>query len=183
MTRLKAVDPNKEQGHAKTLLDAVNSKFGMVPNLMRTLANSPAALNAFLSMNGALAEGSLDPKLRSEIALAVAEANSCSYCLSAHTTLGKMGGVSDGDLLSCRRYSSENPKFDAALKFVNVVVTQRGDVTDAQVKAVKQAGYSDGDIAEIIGHIAMSVFTNYLNLTAQTEIDFPKVSAGAPVNA
>jgi uncharacterized peroxidase-related enzyme len=183
MSRLKAIDPTKVQGQAKTLLDELNSKFGMYPNSMRTLANSPAALNAFLSMEGALAEGSLDPKLRTEIALAVAQVNGCSYCLSVHTTIGKMRGVSEGDLVGCRRHSSENPKFDAALKFVNALVTQRGNVTDAQVKAVKQAGYSDGDIVEFVGHVAMSVFANYFNLVAQTEIDFPKVSPESLANA
>jgi uncharacterized peroxidase-related enzyme len=178
MPRLTAVNPETAQGRTKELFTAVNAKFGMVPNLMRTLGNSSAALGAFLSMNGALAEGALDPKLRTEIALAVSEANSCEYCLSAHTTLGKMGGIQDAELTTCRQYLSENPKFNAALRFVGATLRTRGKVSDADVNAVKQAGFSEGDIAEIVSHVAMTLFTNYFNHVAQTEIDFPKVHAG-----
>lgn len=179
MARLIAVDPAKATGKAKELLDVVKAKIGMTPNMMRTMANSPAVLEGYLGFSAALAGGSLNPKLREQIALAVAESNSCEYCLSAHTAIGKMVGLGEIEITESRKAASNDPRVNAALKFARIVVARRGEVTDDDLGYIRQAGYSDGEIAEIIANVVLNIFTNYFNHIAQTEVDFPKVTPGA----
>ncbi|MBX3277899.1 MAG: carboxymuconolactone decarboxylase family protein [Acidobacteria bacterium] len=179
MQRLKAIDPKEATGKAKELLDGVKAKIGMVPNLMRTFANSPAALEGYLNFSGALGGGLLSAKLREQIALTVADANSCEYCLSAHTAIGKMVGLDENELVASRRATASNARTDAALKFAHQIVVKRGEVLDSEVQAVREAGYSDGEITEIVAHVALNIFTNYFNHVAQTVVDFPKVTLAA----
>jgi uncharacterized peroxidase-related enzyme len=176
MPRLNAVNPAEATGKAKELLDGVQAKLGIIPNLMRTLANSPAALQAYLDFGAALTTGKLDAKMREQIALTVAQANSCGYCLSAHTAIGKMIGLSEDDILASREAHSPETKRNAGLRFAQALVVQRGEVSDAAVKQVKTAGYTEGEIAEIVAHVALNILTNYFNHVAQTEVDFPKVN-------
>ncbi len=178
MTRLKALSPDEATGKAKELFNGVQSKLGMVPNMMRTMGNSPAVLEAYLNLSGALGHGTLGAKTGELIALAVAESNACDYCLSAHSFIGeKLVGIDASALAEAREGNSKNAKIDAALKFAQELVSKRGAVHNADVKAVKDAGYSDGEVGEIVAHVALNIFTNYLNITAQTEIDFPEVNA------
>lgn len=179
MQRLKAIDPKEATGKAKELLDGVKAKIGMVPNLMRTYANSPAALEGYLNFSGALGGGLLSAKLREQIALTVANANGCEYCLSAHTAIGKMVGLEENELVASRRATASNARTDAALKFAHQIVVKRGEVLDSEVQAVREAGYSDGEITEIVAHVALNIFTNYFNHVAQTVVDFPKVTLAA----
>ena len=176
MSRISAVDPATATGKTKQLLDAVQGKLGRIPNLMRTLAHAPAALEAYLNFNGGLASGVLDPQFREQIALAVAQANSCEYCLAAHTAIGAITGLSPEDIAASRDAQSANAKRNAGLRFAKTVVVERGQVSDSELAQVRAAGYSDAEIAEIIGHVAINVFTNYFNQVAQTEVDFPRVS-------
>lgn len=176
MPRFNAVDPKDATGKAKELLDGVKSKIGMVPNLMRALANSPAALEGYLNFSGALSGGLLNAKLREQIALTVADANNCEYCLSAHTAIGKMVGLNEDELAASRRATSIDAKTDAALKFAHQIVIKRGEVLDSEVQAVRAAGYSDGETVEIVANVALNIFTNYFNHVAQTVVDFPKVN-------
>lgn len=175
MSRLTAVDPAKATGKARNLLEKVKAKFGVSPNMMRTMANSPAVLEGYLDFDNALAGGSLSGKLREQIALAVAETNGCEYCLSAHTAIGEMVGLSRDEILSSRQSVATDKRVDAGLKFVKSILARRGDVTHDDIKRVKDAGYSEGEIAEIVANVALNVFTNYFNQVAQTEIDFPRV--------
>lgn len=175
MSRLVAVDPAKATGKAKDLLEQVQGKLGLTPNMMRTMANSPAVLEAYLNFNNTLAAGSLSARLRERIALVVAETNGCEYCLSAHTAIGKMVGLGTDDILASRQSTSTNPKVEAALKFATRIIACRGDVSDNDLGQIRQAGYTEEEIAEIIAGVALNVFTNYFNQAAQTEIDFPRV--------
>jgi uncharacterized peroxidase-related enzyme len=178
MTRLNALNPDQASGKAKELFTAINGKLGMVPNMMRTMGNSPAVLEGYLNLSGALGHGTLGAKTGELIALTVAESNGCDYCLSAHSFIGeKLVGIDTPSLTAARDGKNSNAKVDAALKFAQVLVNKRGFVNDAEVKAVKEAGYSDGEVGEIVAHVALNIFTNYLNITAQTEIDFPEVNA------
>lgn len=183
MIRIQPIDPAQATGRAKQLLDGVQAKLGMTPNLMKTLANSTAALDAYLHFSGSLSAGTLDAGLRGEIAIAVAQANSCQYCLSAHTLLGSMAHLTPEQMTASRQFREADPKRQAALEFAQTVVVQRGQVSAAAVEAVRQAGYTDGEIAEIVGHVALNIFTNYFNNVAGTEIDFPVVSLELPVTA
>lgn len=161
---------------AQPMLEAVKKQLGVVPNLFRVVANSPAALEGYLGLNGALSKGQLDARTRERIAMAVAELNGCDYCLSAHTYLGKnLAKLDDSELAANREGGSQDTKAEAALRFATKVVRERGHVTDADVQAVKDAGYSDGQVMEIVLHVVLNTLTNYVNEVAKTEIDFPVV--------
>lgn len=183
MQRLTAVNPAEATGKAKQLLDGVQAKLGMTPNLMRTLASGPAALEAYLNFGAALATGKLDAKFREQIALAVAQANSCEYCLSAHSAIGKMVGLKPEEIVASRGAHSADAKRDAGLHFVQALVVQRGMVSDQDLAHVKAAGYTDGDIAEMVANVAVNIFTNYFNHVARTDVDFPRVEASLPALA
>ena len=165
---------------AKPLLEAVKKQMGSVPNLFRVVANSPAALEGYLGLNGAMSKGSLDAKTRERIALTVAEINGCGYCLSAHTYLGKnVAKLDDAEITANRSGASNDLKADAAVRFAVKVVNARGHVSDADIAAAKTAGFDDGQIIEIVVHVALNTLTNYVNEVAGTEIDFPVVTLRA----
>ena len=177
MQRITAVNPSEATGKTKQLLDGVQAKLGITPNLMKTLAAGPAALEAYLNFGAALGTGHLEAKFREQIALAVAQANSCEYCLSAHSAIGKMVGLKPEEIASSREAHSADAKRDAGLQFVQALVMQRGVVSDQAVAQVKAAGFTEGDIAEMVAHVAMNIFTNYFNHVARTDVDFPRVPA------
>lgn len=177
MTRLQALNPETTTGKTKELFSAVQSKLGLVPNMMRTMGNSYAVLNGYLSFSGALGESKIGAKLGELIALAVAEANQCEYCLSAHTLIGgKLLGIDEETIYTSRTAETADARVNAALKFAQTLVRKKGLVSDSDVAAVRDAGFSEGEIAEIIAHTALNIFTNYFNHIANTVIDFPKVS-------
>ena len=152
----------------------------MVPNMFRLVSTSPAALEGYLGLNGALAKGALEAPTRERIALAVAEVNGCDYCLSAHSYLGKnLAKLSDAEIAANRNGGSGDTKADAAVRFAVKLVEARGHVTDTDIKAVKDAGYNDAQLIEIVLHVALNTLTNYVNEVAKTEIDFPVVTAKA----
>jgi uncharacterized peroxidase-related enzyme len=162
---------------AQPALEAVQKQLGVVPNMFRVIANSPAALEGYLGLSGALGKGALDAKTRERIALAIAERNGCDYCLSAHSYLGKnLAKLDDAELEANREGGSNDPKAAAAVRFAAQVVEKRGHVTDLDVLTVKDAGYSDAQVIEIVLHVALNTLTNYVNSIAQTEIDFPVVT-------
>lgn len=175
MARVAVIDPKTATGEARQLLDAVQAGLGMVPNFIRVLANSPAALHAFLGIHGIAGTGLLDPKTRERIALAVAEQNGCQYCVSAHTAIGRKAGLDTQEMLANRRGRSSDAKAEAALTFARALVEHTGAVSKAEFDAVRAAGHSDGEIVEIITHVAMNIFTNLLGKATEVEIDFPKM--------
>ncbi|MDF1586734.1 carboxymuconolactone decarboxylase family protein [Marinimicrococcus flavescens] len=165
---------------AQPLLGGVQKMLGSVPNLFRITANSPASLEGYLGLNGALAKGSLKPQTRERIALAVAQINGCDYCLSAHSYLAKnLAKLDDAEIAANRNGTSSDPHADAAVRFAVKLVRERGRVSDTDVSAVRMAGYSDAEIVEIVAHVALNTLTNYLNEAFRTPIDFPVVSASA----
>lgn len=180
MTRLMALDPALAAGKTKELLDSVLARSGRVSNMVRTLANSPSALEGYLAFSEALAKGKLDPKLREGLALVVAEANRSEYCLSSHTEAGKAAGLSAGESADAREGDATDAKFRAALAFARKLVDKRGEVQSGDVARLKAIGYSEGEVSEIVANVALSVFTNYFNHAAGTEIDFPRVAANTP---
>ena len=175
MPRIQPVDPATATGRTRQLLDIVHKNLGLVPNLMKTLANAPAALEGYLNLNAALSGGTLGAQFREQIALAVAQANSCEYCLSAHTALGGMVGLTAQEIASSRSSSSTDRRRDAGLKFAQAIVVQRGEVSDAALASVRAAGYTDGEIVEIVVNVVLNILTNYFNHVAGTEVDFPRV--------
>jgi uncharacterized peroxidase-related enzyme len=176
MQRITAINPAEATGKTKKLLDGVQAKLGMTPNLMKTLASAPAALEAYLNFGAALGTGALDAKFREQISIAVAQANSCEYCLSAHSTIGKMVGLTPEEIAGSRESHAGDAKRNAGLQLAQAIVVQRGEVSDAALANARAAGYTDGEITEIVANVAVNIFTNYFNLVARTEVDFPRVS-------
>ncbi len=175
MAHLHTVDPSTATGDAKAALNAVKSAVGAVPNLTRVLANSPNALNSYLGFSGALKGGALPATLAEQIALAVAGFNGCEYCAAAHTFIGSKTGLSREELTRNLEGTSDNPRTAAALTFALAVVRERGHAGKAAIEAVRSAGFTDGEIVEIIAHVALNTFTNYVNIAADVDVDFPKV--------
>lgn len=178
MSRIDPIDPKEATGQAKELLDAVQAEIGATPNLIRTFAQSPSVLNGYLGLAKALSAGVLSDAAREQIALAVAGENSCDYCASAHTLIGRNAGVSEDELSANLQGVSGDAKVQALLTFARSVVAKRGFVSDQELAAARSAGVSDAEIVEVVAEVARNVLTNYLNHVAQTEIDFPYVSAG-----
>lgn len=176
MSRLPTIDPTTAIGESKELLDAVQKKLGMAPNILRIMANAPAALKAYLGLGEALSGGRFDAKSREAIALAVAGANSCEYCASAHAAVSRSLQVEEPEIAERLRGRSNEPKLDAALIFARAIVDKGGFVSDDDIAAVRTAGHDDEAIVEIVANVAANIFTNYFNHVAQTEIDFPKVA-------
>ena len=175
MPRLPAIDPATAAGEAKELLDAVQKKLGGTPNVVRTMANAPATLKAYLAINEALAGGRFNAKNREAFALTVAGANNCDYCAAAHTAISKNLKVDAVEIDRRLGGGSDDPQLAAALAFARQIVDKRGFVSDDDIAAVRAAGHDNGAITEIVANVVANIFTNYLNHVAQTEVDFPKV--------
>lgn len=175
MARINVVTHETANAEQKALFDAIQSQLGIVPNFLKVFANSPEALKAFLGLHGIANGGSLDLPTRERIALALAQQNSCQYCVSAHTAIGRKAGLDDVEIQANRAGTSQDLKAAAAVKFARALVEHKGDVTNAELGDVRAAGYSDADIVEIITHVGMNVLTNILGKASRVDIDFPKV--------
>lgn len=177
MPRITILSRDDAPEGSKPVLDAIHAQLGVVPNLFGVIANSPAALNAYAGFNGPLSK-TLDVKTRERIALAIAQVNGCDYCLSAHTYLGlNLAKISPEEIALNRRGASGDTRANAAVAFAVKVATERGHVSDADVAAVRQAGFTEAQIVEIVALVVENTFTNYLNEVAKTDIDFPLVRA------
>lgn len=178
MHRITQLEPEQSSGKTRQLFDAVKSKLGTVPNLIRVLGVSPAALEGYLSFSGALAGGTFGVKLREQIALSVAESNLCSYCLSVHSFLAGKVGLSHVDIDRARQAEAADPRTDAILKLARNIVVQRGEISDADLASTRTAGLTDADIVETVANVSVNILTNYMNHVARTVIDFPEVKPG-----
>lgn len=177
MQRIKALNPETTTGKSKEMFNAVQAKLGMVPNLMRTLGNSPAALNGYLSFSGALGSSSIGAKLGELIALTVANANSCDYCNAAHSFIGeKLVGIDMETIQAAREGKSTDAKIQAALTFSRTLVAKRGRINALELDLLVKAGYSEAAITEIIAHVGLNIFTNYFNNAVEVAVDFPEVT-------
>lgn len=166
-----ALDPR-----AKELLAAAEKKIGRVPNMLRPLANSAAALDAYLTLSETLSGGTLSPELREHIALTMAGANACVYCASAHTAIGRSLSIDEDELAQSLAGRSGDPRTAATLDLVRSILEHRGAVDDNALDRVRDEGLTNGEIVEIVAHVALNVFTNYLNRLVEPEIDFPVVA-------
>jgi uncharacterized peroxidase-related enzyme len=180
MSRLKQLALETASDRTRALLDAVKSKLGLVPNMTRAMASSPAVLDGYLKFSGALSKGSLPARVREQISLAVAQANGCEYCLAAHSAIGKAVGLTPEQVRDSRLGTAVDPRADALIRFAVKVVQSRGRVSDADLDEVREAGFDDGAIAEVVAHVALDTFTNYFNNVAQTDVDFPKAAPLTP---
>lgn len=162
---------------SQPLLAQIHQAFGATPNMFKAVANSPAALQSMWAAFGALgSKRTLGAKLGEQIAVAVANRNRCEYCLAAHTVLGQNAGASASEMSAAQAGESSDPRTAAALAFALKVVEQRAQVTDADVAQLRQAGFGDEQVVEIIAYVALNLFTNYINVALDVPVDFPAVS-------
>lgn len=175
MSRLKIVTDQTANADQKALFEAIQKQLGMVPNFLRVIGNSPVALKSFLGLYGIAGAGSLDALTRERIALALAEQNACEYCVSALTAIGGQAGLSGDEMLANRAGTSKDLKAAAAVKFARALTEHKGSVSTEEIMEVRNAGYSDGDLSEIIMHVGMNLITNILGKASRVEIDFPHV--------
>jgi len=183
MPRIQPLDPDTAHGKAGELLTSVRKKFGKTPNMLATMAHAPAVLEGYLGLGDSLARGTLPAGLREQVALAVAGANGCDYCASAHTAIGIGAGVSPDELASSLEGEPADPKSRAAVRFARAVTERRGWVGDEDLRAVRAAGFSDSQVLELVAAVALNTLTNYVNHIAQTEVDFPLVRTPNPAGA
>jgi uncharacterized peroxidase-related enzyme len=175
MSRVPLIERAHASGDTRAVLDQVQAAFGVTPHMFRATANSPAALKAMWGFFGALGGGSLPAKLGEQIAVAVADRNACHYCLAAHTALGRKAGASADEMAAAQLGESSDPRSGSALRFALQLVESRGQVDAAQVQALRHAGFDDAQVVEIIAHVALNLFTNYLNVALDVPVDFPGV--------
>ncbi|MEZ6017792.1 MAG: carboxymuconolactone decarboxylase family protein [Planctomycetota bacterium] len=177
MTRIQTIDQAAAPAASQPLLSTVQAKLGRVPNLMATMAHSPATLGGYLGLSQTLGEGLFSAAERERIALAVGEANRCDYCLAAHSAIGKMSGLTPDEIAAARLGSSSDPKQAALASFARALTRSAGKVDAATFTAFKAAGWSDGHALEVVAHVALNTLTNYVNHLAGTEVDFPAAAA------
>ncbi len=175
MTRIELIDPANTSANRAAILTQIHSAFGATPNMFKAVANSPAALTAMWGAFGALGKGTIGAKLGEQIAVAVAEQNQCDYCLAAHTALGMGAGLTAQQLAAAQAGQSSEPPVAAALDFALKLVRQRGQVDAADVVTLRSAGYNDEQIVEILAHVALNIFTNYVNVAFDVPLDFAAV--------
>ena len=175
-SRISAVDPAVAEGKTKSLLGTVKAKMGVVPNMMKTMAISPALLEGYLTFSGALAKGVLPPAVREQLALTVSQHNGCEYCLAAHSLFAGRSGLKPNEIAWAREGVASDAKTQAALSLAQNILDHRGDVSNEQLADARDAGLSDAEIAEVVGHVALSTLTNYFNQLAHTEVDFPRAA-------
>jgi uncharacterized peroxidase-related enzyme len=176
MARINLVTAESATAEQKALYDAIHAQLGMVPNFLKAFANSPAALKAFLGLHGIAGDGSLDVQTRERIALALAQQNGCEYCLSAHTAIGRKAGLDGAEIEANRAGTSRDEKAAVAVRFARALVAHMGEVSNDELQQMRNAGYSDADIVEVITHVGMNILTNLLGKAARIDIDFPKVA-------
>lgn len=173
--RVSLLNTEDTNGVRRQVLDQIQSAFGATPNMFRAVANSPAALQSMWGAFGALGGGTLGAKLGEQIAVAVADRNECEYCLAAHTVLGRKAGATPDEMTAAQAGESNDPKTAAALRFAVTLVNRRGQASADDVAALRAASYNDGEIVEILAHVALNLFTNYVNVAFQVPVDFPAV--------
>ncbi len=179
MSRITIPSLDAAPAESRQILDAVARQVGFVPNMFRLVSASPAVLAGMSGLSGALAK-TLDVKTRERIAIAIAEVNGCEYCLAAHTHLAlNMAKMTPEEVALNRNGGSSDPKAGAAVRFAVKVAETRGNVSDADLQAVKDAGFSEAQVVEIVAAVAQNFFNNLVNNVARTDVDFPVQSAEA----
>ncbi len=175
MSRVQLIDPAQATGERKRVLDQIQGAFGATPAMFRAVANSTAALKSMWASFGALGGGVIPAKLGEQIAIAVADRNECEYCVAAHTMLGRKAGATSAEMVAAQQGESADPKTAAALRFALKLVNDRAQVNDADVQSLRDVGFDDEQIVEILAHVALNLFTNYMNVAFAVPVDFPPV--------
>jgi AhpD family alkylhydroperoxidase len=183
MQTIQPIQDEQRDSQTQRLLDVVRGELGLTPDMMKTMAQSPASLEGYLNLSGALSNGVLDPQLREQIALTVAQTNRCEYSLAAHVALGRRASLTEDEILASREARAADYRTDAALKFVRDLVISRGDLLAENLRRLRDADYRDGEIVEIVALTALNIFENYFHRVAGTDPDFPRAGAALKTHA
>lgn len=175
MQRIAGVSFGTLDDDSRAVIDALRRRSGTVPNMFRVLAHSPVVLRTAAHQIDALRMGVLSVRLQQQIALAVAGANHCDYSASAHAVENRQHGIGADEAAANLVFRSHDQKAQAALSFAQKVLALRGHVTDFDLNEVRQAGYSDAEVVEIVAHLSMHLFANFINNVALPDLDFPHV--------
>ena len=178
MPRLNSVDPLKATGKTKELLDMVQQRTGRIPNMVRLMANSPAALGGYLNLATALAGSTLSAEVRDSVAILVAADGESDYTLAAVSALARKSGLSDDDIEAAQRARARDPRTSAALRFSEHLLEKRGHVSGSELDTLS---FTDGKVAEIVAAVVLNIYRNYFNLVAAPEIDFPFPNRSAAI--
>lgn len=171
MSRITPIDPKTATGSAKQIFDGPLK--GKEFNIFKSMAASPAALESYVTLSGTLAKGQLSPKERELIQLTVGEANSCGYCVAAHTLMGKSAGLTEDQTIEARRGHLKDPKLNALASFALALHEKKGFVSDSDFQAFTGAGYTPAHAAEVLANYSLALYTNYFNHMNNTPVDFP----------
>lgn len=180
MQRLSPVDPATARGKTKELFDLVQQRTGRIPNMVRLMANSPAALGGYLNLATALADSKLSAEVRDSVAILVAADGESDYTLAAVSAIARKGGLDEDAIAAAQRAQASDPRTTAALRFSENLLEKRGHVSASEVDTLMEAGFTDGEVAEIVAAVVLNIYRNYFNLVAGPELDFSaaKKSAG-----
>ena len=165
-----AIAPEK----VRPSFEGLKKTLGTVPNLFATIGQSPEALQALLAAMDALSRGALSAREAEQVNLLTSELNGCAYCVSAHGALGKLAGLAPDDIQAARGGRGSGVREQAILDLVRRVVRTGGSGAGTELVRAKEAGLTDGEIVEVLAHVALKAFTNAVAILAQTDIDFPK---------
>jgi uncharacterized peroxidase-related enzyme len=177
MSNLPQIEPTAATGEAAELLAQLGKAIGPVPNMAKAMANSPALLKGYMGLSSALSAGVLAPAVRERLALAAAEYNRCSYCLSGHTMLAsRVAKIDDDEIARARHADPADPHIAALSALSDSIMRRRGDIQPAELKAARTVGITDTEIAEVVGNLALNLLTNYFNIVAGTDNDYPLVT-------
>ncbi|HVI08877.1 MAG TPA: carboxymuconolactone decarboxylase family protein [Candidatus Binatia bacterium] len=179
MNRITQLDPTAATGKSKQLFEEVQAKLGIVPNVLRVLANAPAALEGYLRLSDALAGGNFNARVREQIALAVAGSNLCAYSLAAHAFFGGRAGLTEKEIVDAGHAVAVHAKTDAILKLARNVVVERGEVSDAELDQAHACGLTDGEIVETVANVVLNILTNYVSHVAGAMVDFGEAKLSA----
>lgn len=181
MARLPIQDVPSATGTTKQIFDALQRQLGTVPNMARVMATAPAVLQAYAQFHAALAGGTLPVKVREQIALLAADRNRCEYCLAAHSAIGALVGLAPAQMRGAQQGSADDRLAQGALRLAGAVLETRGGIGSGDIDGARAAGLTDAQIAEVVAHVALNVFTNYFNRAFDVDVDFPRIDFGAPV--
>jgi AhpD family alkylhydroperoxidase len=175
MPRLSPIDPKSATGRIREIFDGPLK--GLEKNIFLSMAGAPAILEMYLGIAGAAGKMKLSAKERETIQLAIGNSNRCDYCVAAHTMIGKGAGLTDAQTIEARKGRMQDAKLNALVAFSLALHEKRGFVSDNDVAAFKAAGYTDENVAEVVGVYTLAIFTNYFNHVNQTPVDFPAAPA------
>ena len=166
MARIEPIDHEHAAGKAREVLDELSSRGAVLVPMVRTMANAPALLRGYVDLNRAMKRTHLDRRITERVALAVQEWLGCEYCLAAHRRAARELGLSDTDIALARQGSATDPAIAAIVAFGQQVIAAPAEITDEQIDELRDVGYRDEQIAEVVGLVALQLLTGGFNLVA-----------------